>query len=76
MTAKTITLSVYRYDPDGDEEPRLQSYDVPYRDDMVVLDALNWVKAREYLAAKYCGAKVSINRVHEAGRFDCWATRR
>jgi hypothetical protein len=38
--------------------------------------ALNWVKAREYLAAKYCGAKVSINRVHEAGRFDCWATRR
>jgi fumarate reductase iron-sulfur subunit len=45
MTTKTITLSVFRYDPDGDEEPRLQPYEVPYRDDMVVLDALNWIKA-------------------------------
>src|SRR5215831_13193638 len=44
MTTKTITLSVFRYDPDGDEEPRLQPYEVPYRDDMVVLDALNWIK--------------------------------
>lgn len=45
MTVKTITLSVSRYDPERDQEPRHQSYDVPYRDDMVVLDALNWIKA-------------------------------
>jgi len=46
MTAtKTIKLSVSRYDPERDQAPRLQSYDVPFRDDWVVLDALNWIKA-------------------------------
>src|SRR3981081_2852741 len=45
MTAKTITLSVARFDPERDERPRLQDYEVPYQDDMVVLDALNWIKA-------------------------------
>ena len=44
MTAKTITLSVTRFDPERGDEPRLQSYEVPYQDDMVVLDALNWIK--------------------------------
>jgi fumarate reductase iron-sulfur subunit len=45
MTAKTIKLSVSRYDPERDETPRLQSYDVPFNEDWVVLDALNWIKA-------------------------------
>ena len=43
-TSKTITLSVTRYDPEHDERPHLQSYEVPYREDWVVLDALNWIK--------------------------------
>lgn len=41
---KTIVLSVTRFDPDQDTAPHLQPYEVPFRDDMVVLDALNWVK--------------------------------
>src|SRR2546423_1612981 len=42
--AKTITLTVTRFDPGQDDEPRPQSYEVPFQDDMVVLDALNWIK--------------------------------
>ena len=44
MAEKTITLEVFRYCPDTDGEPTYQNYDVPYRMDWVVLDALNWVK--------------------------------
>jgi fumarate reductase iron-sulfur subunit len=44
-SGKTITLSVTRFDPERDEKPRQQSYEVPYQEDLVVLDALNYVKA-------------------------------
>ena len=40
----TIKLELFRYDPDQDAQPRFQSYDVPYNEDWVVLDALNWIK--------------------------------
>jgi succinate dehydrogenase iron-sulfur subunit len=43
-TPRTITLEIARYRPDEDERPHLQSYEVPYRDDWVVLDALNYLK--------------------------------
>jgi len=43
--AKTITMSVTRFDPEHDEKPHLRSYEVPFQDDLVVLDALNWIKA-------------------------------
>jgi len=43
--AKTITVSVTRFDPARDEKPRLESYEVPLNDDWVVLDALNWIKS-------------------------------
>ena len=39
-----ITLEVFRYQPDEDDEPRMQEYEVPFREDWVVLDALNYVK--------------------------------
>ncbi len=42
--AKTIRLRVTRFDPAKDEAPRESVYDVAFRDDMVVLDALNLVK--------------------------------
>ena len=45
MNGETITLSVTRYDPDADDAPRRQAYTIPYRQDMVVLDALNYIKA-------------------------------
>ncbi len=44
MTEKTITLEITRYHPEQDAEPTFQSYDVPYREDWVVLDAINWIK--------------------------------
>ena len=40
----TITLEVARYDPDGGGRPTFQSYEAPYREDWVVLDALNYLK--------------------------------
>lgn len=39
----TITLEVFRYDPNWDG-PTFQVYEVPYRSDWVVLDALNYIK--------------------------------
>ena len=42
--AEHITLMVARYRPEDETEPTFQSYDVPYRKDWVVLDALNYVK--------------------------------
>ncbi len=44
MAEKTITLSVARYDPAADAAPRRQDYTIPYEDDTVVLDGLNWIK--------------------------------
>lgn len=37
-------LSILRYNPETDSEPRFQSYEVPCREDWVVLDALNYIK--------------------------------
>jgi fumarate reductase iron-sulfur subunit len=37
-------LCVLRYNPETDDEPRFQSYEVPCREDWVVLDALNYIK--------------------------------
>ncbi len=41
---KTITLEIFRYHPEKDAGPRFQSYVVPYKEDWVVLDAINWIK--------------------------------
>ena len=40
----TITLEVLRYHPETDAEPHFQRYSVPYKEDEVVLDALNHIK--------------------------------
>jgi len=44
MSSSTITLEVMRYLPGRDESPVFQPYEVPYREDWVVLDALNYIK--------------------------------
>jgi fumarate reductase iron-sulfur subunit len=44
MADQHITLSVFRYRPGDDVDPVFQDYQVPYHDDWVVLDALNWIK--------------------------------
>lgn len=40
----TVTLTVTRYRPEQESEPTFQTYEVPFRKDWVVLDALNYVK--------------------------------
>jgi succinate dehydrogenase iron-sulfur subunit len=44
--ADTITLEVMRYRPELETEPTFQGYEVPFREDWVVLDALNYIKDR------------------------------
>ena len=39
-----VTLAVARYRPEEESEPTFQNYEVPFRQDWVVLDALNYVK--------------------------------
>jgi fumarate reductase iron-sulfur subunit len=40
----TVALTVARYRPEVESEPTFQTYEVPFRKDWVVLDALNHVK--------------------------------
>jgi fumarate reductase iron-sulfur subunit len=42
----SLTLTVARYRPEQETGPTFQSYEVPFRNDWVVLDALNHVKDR------------------------------
>ena len=42
--ADTIKLEVTRFCPEHDTEPGFQTYEVPFREDWVVLDALNFIK--------------------------------
>ena len=44
MTEPVIEIEVLRYRPEEDPDPLFQTYTVPYRDDWVVLDALNHIK--------------------------------
>jgi fumarate reductase iron-sulfur subunit len=44
MAERTITLEVFRYRPDQDQQPTFQSFTVPFHEDWVVLDALNYLK--------------------------------
>ena len=44
MAEGTMTLKVARYRPEHREKPYFDEFDVPYREDMVILDALNYIK--------------------------------
>ncbi len=44
MSERQIELEVLRYDPQNGGEPRFQMYQMPWRAEWVVLDALNHVK--------------------------------
>ena len=45
MSTDTATIRVTRYRPERDSKPFYQEYKVPYHHDMVVLDALNYIKS-------------------------------
>jgi len=40
-------LEVFRYLPDSEDEPRFENYEITYRDNWVVLDALNHIKEEQ-----------------------------
>jgi fumarate reductase iron-sulfur subunit len=44
MATRQLQLEVMRYDPEKDQEPWFQHYDVPCEEDWAILDALNYVK--------------------------------
>jgi len=44
MTERSVELEILRYDPESDEEPYRETYTVPYREDWVILDAINYIK--------------------------------
>jgi len=44
MSLRQIELEVMRYDPEKDEKPYFQNYQVPCEEDWAILDALNYVK--------------------------------
>ena len=44
MADQSCTLEVFRYHPETDTQPRFQTYQVPFHEDWVVLDALNYIK--------------------------------
>ncbi len=40
----TISLEIFRYNPDTEKEPAYENYEVPLKKDWVILDALNYIK--------------------------------
>ena len=44
MSDETIVLEILRYRPEEEEQPIFQTYEVPFREDWVVLDAINYIK--------------------------------
>jgi fumarate reductase iron-sulfur subunit len=44
MPPASIIMNVVRYNPETGPEPSTQNFEVPYRKDWVVLDALNYIK--------------------------------
>jgi len=44
MVTRVITIDCLRYDPETDAEPRRETYEVPFTDDMSVLQGLQYIK--------------------------------
>jgi fumarate reductase iron-sulfur subunit len=44
MAEPRVTLEIFRYRPETEREPTFQRYEVPFREDWVVLDAINYLK--------------------------------
>lgn len=44
MSEQTIEVEVLRYRPEMDKEPFTQSFDVPYSEDLSILEALQYIK--------------------------------
>ncbi len=78
--ADTIKLEVSRYSPETDAAPHFQSFEVPFRRDWVVLDALNYIKDKQDGSLTYrwscrmgicgsCGMLVTRRRPSVSSRY-------
>lgn len=43
-STRSVELEVLRYRPELEEEPTFETFEVPYRDNWMILDALNYIK--------------------------------
>jgi len=41
---RTLDIEILRYDPDKDQQPYFQTYQVPCQEEWVILDAINYIK--------------------------------
>lgn len=44
---RTVPIKVSRYDPEEDDEPYFEEYDVPWEKHMKLLDALKWIQKQD-----------------------------
>lgn len=44
MAEPTIALEIFRYHPEQGSSPSFRRYEIPYREDWVVLDGINYIK--------------------------------
>jgi len=44
MSDKPVALKIFRYDPDVDRAPRYEQYQVPWREGLLLLTALKYVR--------------------------------
>jgi fumarate reductase iron-sulfur subunit len=44
MAPETVKLEIFRYQPDKSDEPTFQTYEVPFNEEWVILDAINHIK--------------------------------
>ncbi len=44
MTGKTMELEILRYRPEKEERPTFETYEIPFKEEWVVLDAINYIK--------------------------------
>jgi len=57
MSKEPVSLKIFRYDPDTDQAPTYKSYQVPWKDGLLLLPALKYVRDQldETLAFRdYC----------------------
>jgi fumarate reductase (CoM/CoB) subunit B len=59
-STKTVTARIFRYDPSTDQEPRYETYTMPYEKNMRVLDVLDRISEEQHVSLAYrwfCGIK-------------------
>lgn len=44
MSGEPVYLKVFRYDPDADDAPRYEDYEVPWREGLLLLPGLRYVR--------------------------------